>query len=76
MIEINIDPMTTCENHPRDGAVEGPERQDPLLGGSLSAGQNSEQGAWWGSGCHTMRVRRSQTEMTLKKADVTRPSPG
>lgn len=42
MIEINIDPMATCENHPRDGAVEGLERQDPLLGGSLSAGQNSE----------------------------------
>lgn len=66
--------MATCENHPRDGSGQMLERQDPLLGASLSAGQNYEQGAWWGSGCrHTMSVRRPLTEMTWKKVGAGRP---
>lgn len=45
-IEISIDPMATCENHPRDGSGQVLERQGPLLGESLSVGQNYEQGVW------------------------------
>ena len=76
MIEINIDPMATCENRPRDGSGRRLERQNSPPGGGPGVGQNSAEGAWWGLGCrHTTSVRRSQAEMTSKKADVARPSP-
>lgn len=72
-IEISIDPMTTCENHPRDGSGRVLEHQHPLLGVSLSVGQMYEQVVWWGLGCHhTMCGRRPLTEMTWKKVDVDR----